>query len=293
MKTRTTSRWARSFALAGAVGLAGCGSAQKAAAPEGDIEVRVDRMMPQNESLSSSAVAVKLGLFNPKSKAVKIDRVEYELDTGKLAGVIRGESKSGGTLEAAQKAELEFRESIPFPDEEAPYRALLERGTIPVGLKGLVHFADGSRVGFERQGAVATPLLPKFVVHDAQAAQMGKERIEVSFFLRLINENVFPITVDGVAYTVTLEDREIRAEQGAIGVRLVQGAVQEFEVSVILEDKKDKKDKKAKRGPDDWDLKGLVAAGRLRYRVQGAVSLSRLEVPFDYSGEIKLSEPSE
>ncbi len=266
--------------LALGLSAAACASSPAARGPEPDAEVRVDRMVPQNRSLDEATVEVKLEVANPKSTAIEIRAVEYEVDTGDVAGVVRGSSEGGGVLEAGQRAEVAFIQSLAFPEDPAAYRALVERGAFPVTLRGAVKLADGAALAFERPGEVVTPLLPKFVVHDAQAAQYGKSGLDVTFFLRLINENVFPITIDAVSYTLLIEGQEIKTEQGGIGTRLVGGAVQEFEVNTTITDK------------SPPELRAVLKSRRLRYQVKGQVSLSELELPFELGGEINLAESS-
>jgi LEA14-like dessication related protein len=268
--------------FAAQLALFGCASQPVAQGPAPQVEVRVERMLPVNESLDESRLTVKLRLDNPTAAALEVKAIEYRLDTGELAGVVTGQSPGeGAVLEPGQRAEVEFSQSFPFPKEPEAFRAVIEKGSFPVTLSGAVVFADGQRVAFERLGEVVAPLLPRFVVHDAQAAQYGKSGVDVTFFLRLINENVFPITIDAVEYTLFIQGQEIKSEQGGIGTRLVAGAVQEFEVNTAITEK----------APPA--LRAVFKDRRLSYEVKGKVSLARLEIPFELGGEISLAESSE
>ena len=260
--------------ILGATLLAGCAT-QKAAGPK-DVAVRVGQMLPQNKSLDASAIAVKLELFNPRPKGVTIDKIDYQIDTGEVSGVLKGSSDGGATLESQQTAEVEFEQSIPFPEDRAAYQQVLEKGTIPVNVTGTVHFADGSSADFERQGAVATPSLPKFMVYDAQAARYGEEGLDVTFFLRLVNENVFSVTIEQVEYAVSINGKELKKESSAIGSRLPSGAGQEFEVSVILD-------------PQSFpEVKAILSEGKLDYTVTAKVNVAGLELPFEFTKPIEL-----
>jgi LEA14-like dessication related protein len=260
--------------------LAACASQKQAAGPT-DVAVRVDQLLPQNKSLEASAIAVKLELFNPRAKGVTIEKIDYAIDTGEVSGVLKGSSQGGATLESQQTAEVEFEQSIPFPQDRGAYQQVLEKGVIPVSITGTVHFEDGSSTDFERQGSVATPSLPKFMVYDAQAARYGEEGLDVTFFLRLVNENVFSVTIEQVEYTVAINGKELKSESGAIGSRLPSGAGQEFEVSVILDPK------------SFPEVKKILSDGKLDYTVTAKVQVAGLELPFEASKEIELGSGEE
>lgn len=259
-----------------ALGVLACSSGPKTAPKSKDIAVRVGRIFPKSKNLKASAVSVQLEMYNPRLSSIGVEKIEYEIDTGDVSGVIKGTSQAGAELESDQKAELEFEATIPFPKEPTAYQEVLKAGAIDLDLKGVVHFADGSTAPFARKGGVATPSLPKFVVHDAQAARYGKTGVDVTVFLRLINENVFSVLIESVEYTVSINDKKMGTEQGAVGERLVQGAAQEFEFNAVL-------DESSFEG-----IKQILADRELSYSVQATVNVGELELPFEYTGTIKL-----
>jgi LEA14-like dessication related protein len=267
------------FVFAASLVLA-CSSTPKNTASGPTLGVEVDRVLPLAESLEASAVEVTLALDNPTSKAVEVESVEYEMDTKDVAGVLKGTAKSGAHVEASQRSELKFKQSIPFPADKEAYEAILKEGTIPFDLKGTVRFSNGENVAFSRVGEVATPTLPHFDVNDAQAARYGAEGVDVTFYLRLINDNVFPVMVQNVSYTVFVNDKQIRSESAGAGVRLLAGSAEEYEVSKTIGGNKD-------FSPEE--LKQVLAKGELTYRVEGKVELARLTIPFEHSGTIQLA----
>jgi LEA14-like dessication related protein len=258
--------------------LSACAGTPKAA-PKAEIGIDVDRIMPLADSLDASAVEVTLLLTNPDKEPIKVTGVTYEIDTGDVAGVLKGEADADATIESQQEVEVKFKQSIPFPEEIEAYKEILDRRTVPVKLKGQVKLSDGRVVDFARLSEVATPTLPKFVVHDAQAARYGKEGIDVTLFLRLINENVFGVMIEGVDYTVSVNGKEIKSEQAAVGVRLIAAGAQEFEVGSVLDEETLGKER----------VKEILAARAVSYKVTGKVEIQRLTIPFDYDGEIKLA----
>jgi LEA14-like dessication related protein len=235
--------------------------------------------MPLPESLDASAVEVTLKLHNPKNKALRIDSIAYSIDTKDVGGVIEGSAEGGATIESDQTAELKFRQSIPFPKEEGAYRAILDRHTIPIILHGTVKLSDGESVAFEKNTEVATPSLPKFIVHDAQAARYQKEGIDVTLFLRLVNDNVFPVLVQGVEYNVSIDAKQIKSEKAGIGVRLLPGGAEEYEVSSQLDQKSLDKER----------LRQILQTRKVEYKVTGKIELDRLTLPFEHTGTIELA----
>lgn len=269
----------RTIAMACASVLVACAGNQKPAETKGTLDVSVERVMPMAESLDASAVEITLKLFNPTSKPVQVTGVSYSIDTDDVSGKLEGTADSGATVDPQQEAELKFRHSIPFPKDVDTYRAVIERSTIPVSLRGTVALGGGGSVGFERVSEVATPSLPKFVVHEAQAARYGKDGVDVTLFLRLINENVFAVMIEGVNYTVFVNDKEVKSEQAAIGIRLMAAAAEEYEVGSVLDE----------ASYDKEALKVILSARSVTYRVTGKVELPRLTIPFEYVGEIELA----
>jgi LEA14-like dessication related protein len=259
--------------------LAACSSTQKVEGGGSNVEIVVERVLPKAESLEASALEVTLKLMNPRAEPVKLTRIEYEIDTKDVGGVITGQSAASDTIESSQTALVTFNERVPFPKEQDAYQAVLARGTIPANLKGSVVLADGTKLPFERRGEVATPTLPQFIVYDAQAARYEREGLDVTLFLRLINENVFPVMIEQLRYTVFVEEKKVKSEQAALGLRLIQGGAEEYEVSTIIDQK----------FLDKAKLKEVVEAGRIAYRVTGKIVLPRLEIPFEHTGEIELA----
>lgn len=264
--------------------LAACAAQAPATKPaDAEIAVIVARVLPKAESLDASAVEVTLEVDNPGDSAIQVSRVEYAVDTGDVSGTLKGSTSSAATIEAAQKASITFVQSIPFPEDADAYKAVLERGTIPANLEGVVVLGDGRKLPFARKGEVATPTLPTFIVFDAQAARYEEEGLDVTLFLRLINENVFPITIEAVRFTVFIDDKKIKSEQAALGQRLIQGGAEEYEVSTVLDEKALGKGR----------VKKILQAGKVGYKVTGKISLARVQIPFEHVAEIELGTSSD
>ena len=246
--------------------------------PPAPLRVRVSRLFPKPDSLRASRIAVTLEIENPRASTVRVKGIDYSIDTRNVSGVLTGRVEGGAVLEAKQVAELEFVVAVPFPEEATQFYAVLDQETFPVSVKGSILFDDGGApIAFERNGQVATPTFPRFIIHEAQAAQYGTDGLDVTLFLRLVNENPFGVTVGDVTYTVAIEGIETKSEQGALGVRLTQGAAQEFEVSTTLDESTFK------------NLQEILRSGLVHYAVTGRVSVGPYERPFNHEGQIVLA----
>ena len=242
------------------------------------LNIDVERMMPSAVSLQKTAVEVILAVENPMGRTLKLAGGSYSIDTKAVAGVLTGQISDASEIASGGSAEITFRQEIPFPAETETYRAIIEQSTLPIELKGELTLSDGSKIPFSRFSEIATPTIPKFVVHDAQAARYGKAGIDISLFLRLINENTFGLGVEGVDYTVELNGKEIKKEQAAVGIKLLGAAAEEYEVTTVLDEKTYGKK----------EVKELIASKTVSYRVYGELELSFIKVPFEHVGEIKL-----
>ncbi len=254
-----------------------CASQPKQTVAEADPVVKVERLFPQADSLDAAKLLVKVSVGNPRADAVMLNSITYQVDTGDVAGVIEGQVDVNSAVESEQLAEAEFEVEIPFASEDVEaYKAILAQETVPLTVKGNANFDGIGAIPFERAGAVVTPSIPKFVIHDAQAARYGDAGLDVTFFLRLINENTFTVTVSEVNYAVEVYGKKLKEQQAAIGSSLVAGSAQEFEVSVVLEEK------------TFPGVSKQLKSGVLEYRVVGAVTIDDVEEGFEHPGEIKV-----
>src|SRR5687768_13862177 len=131
--------------------LLSCAAPQTGGGPTGAVAVAVDRVMPMAESLDASGIEVTLKVANPTERPMKIQSIEYEIDTQDVAGKISGTADVSAELEADQTAELRFRQSIPFPKEAEAYKAIIDKRTIPTHVKGKLKLTTGESYPFERQ----------------------------------------------------------------------------------------------------------------------------------------------
>ncbi|MBI2374716.1 MAG: LEA type 2 family protein [Deltaproteobacteria bacterium] len=261
--------------------LAACASAPKVdQAPKGEVSVEVARIIPANESLYSAIVEVVLKVDNPTDDPIELDSIDYTVSTGDVAGDIEGSADVGASVDAAQTSEVKFSQSIELPEDEAKYKPLIEARSFPVEISGALSLANGTELSFARKGEVSTPSLPRFTVFDSQAARYGESGVDVTIFLRLVNENVFSVVVERLRYTVFIGDKKVKSEQAALGERIIAGAAEEYEVGIVLDGKK-------------WsheEVQAILSSGRVSFRVEAKLELKKMSpITFEETGEITLA----
>lgn len=272
---RTTITLRMMAPAAAALGALACAGSEPAA-PPAPVQAKVARVFPKTKSLETSVLSVKLEVYNPRATPVELTEIRYRLDTHDVAGVVESTVVVGGRLDAEQVAKVDFDIDVPLPAGDGLVALVAEETSPPADLGGTVMLADGTTAGFERKTALAMPTLPRFSVHDAQAAQYQEKGIDVTFFLRLVNGNPFTQPVKGVRYTVFIGEEEVRSSEAGVGTRLTAGAAEEYEESITLEEGKYE------------GLARLIQAGVIDYRVSGEVRTQGLTVPFDLTGTIDL-----
>lgn len=248
--------------------------------PPTPVEVTVKRMIPSTSNLSTAEMTISLQVTNPRETPVLVDGVTFELASEDEGLGLSGASNvdMGSELPAGGVATLELRQTINLPKGTEAYQAVVTRETIPVLLTGVVRFGDGTETSFSKPGTLAPPNVPTFVVHEAQAASYEGTGIDVTFYLRLINENPFGIVVENAGYEIILEGKKVREGTAGIGVRLPQSGVQEYEVATTID---------ASSWGKDW--KQMLSKETLSYRLAGTLTVNGMDVVLDQTGTIRLN----
>lgn len=245
-------------------------------APPAPIEARVSRVFPKTRSLTQSRLSLTVEVYNPRAQAVPVQSIAYAVDTKDVAGVLKGTVPVNATLEAEQQAKLDFEVEVDLPAGFEVLKKLNEMEVVPADISGQVALGDGTTANFTKKSGLAVPSVPQFIVFDAQAAQYEKKGLDVTFFLRLVNDNAFALSVQSVKYTVSIAGKEMRSDEAGVGTRLTSGAAEEYEVGVILDE-------------SSFDeLDALMASGVVDYVVAGAIQTKEMTVPFEHVAKIDL-----
>lgn len=250
----------------------------KPAGPLPGVKAEVERLIPSVDSMKQISVTTKMSLMNPRETEVVVESISYEVKS--IEGDVisaSGELQAGQALEAGKTVELTLERTIALPQDPQTYLGLLKTDTVPVMLSGVVRLADGTETSFSQRGSVAPPNLPRFIVQEAQAASYETEGIEVTFYLRLINENPFGVVVDSADYAISIDGKDVSEGTAGIGIRLAASGVQEYTVNVAIDESTYGAAYKAKMDQEKLD-----------YVMKGQLVVSGMELPVETEGEIKL-----
>jgi LEA14-like dessication related protein len=258
--------------------LLACASGSKE--PLAPIQVDVDRIIPATQGMRKARVRAKLTITNPRQIPVTVSKVEYLVKTENLEPAMEGRSTltPNSELPPESAAQVELSQDLSLPEEPEALLGALRLEEILVEMQGTIYFADGTSTSFSRKGSIAPPNLPRFVVHEAQTSIYEGEGIDVTFYLRLINENPFSVVVETASYEVVLEGKKVSEGTAGIGIRLTQGAVQEYEVSVTVDEKNFGK---------DW--KSMLDQSSLDYEMQGKLVMEGFTVPVSKAGSVDMN----
>lgn len=258
--------------------LLACASGPKE--PLAPIEVEVERIIPATQGLRRASVRAKITITNPREVPVTISKVEYLVRTEDLEPAMEGRSTltPNSELPPRSAAQVELSQDLALPEAADALLGALRKEEILVEMQGTISFSDGTSTSFSRKGSIAPPNLPRFVVHEAQTSIYEGEGIDVTFYLRLINENPFSVVVENASYEVILEGKKVSEGTAGIGIRLTQGAVQEYEVSVTVDEKTFGK---------GW--KAMLDKPSLAYAMKGELAMETFTVPVSTDGSVDLN----
>ncbi|MEM1023245.1 MAG: LEA type 2 family protein [Myxococcota bacterium] len=243
-------------------------------------EVKVERIIPSTQSLREANVRAKIRITNPRELPVTIAKVEYLVRTENLDTPIEGRSTltPNSELPGKSAAEVELSQDLAFPEAAEAFLAAAGKEEILVQMEGAISFGDGTSASFIRKGSIAPPNLPRFVVHEAQSSIYEGEGIDVTFYLRLINENPFSVVVENASYEIVMSGKKVAEGTAGIGIRLTQGAVQEYEVNVTVDETSFGK---------GW--KSMLDQESLSYSMTGELVMENFNLPVEQNGSIDLN----
>lgn len=267
----------RTLWLAGAL-LAGACAGGRPSGPLPAPEVQVERLVPSVDSMEQVSVTTKMTVRNPRETPVTIRAVQYSVKA--LEGPewsVSNALQAGQELGSGQTVSVSLEQPIDLPAEREPYLAMLAMETIPVRMEGVLSLEDGTETPFEKRGSIAPPNMPRFVVYEAQAAVYAEEGVDVTFYLRLINENPFGVVVESAEYAIQIDGKEVAEGTAGIGVRLPAAGVQAYEVNVSIDES---------TWGDGWEQK--MDASSLAYEMNGRLTMPNVQIPVEESGTIEL-----
>lgn len=193
----------------------------------------------------------------------------------------RHAGKGSGTAAAHNTSELPIVIEVPLPSDPALLEQVLEWP------KMLVHIEGNVRVGLSTiplagHREIAPPHLPTVKLKEAQVASVDDGRAGTGFFtLILDNKNPFPVTIDKMAWTVSIKDKALQPSSGVLEVErdsVPASAVGEYQTEVQINE-----------GAFGKELKALLKNPTVPYVIEGTLEVRGIKRSFRFAGDMKFA----
>lgn len=224
----------------------------------------------------------KTAMDQAVEEAEKAD-AEVENPTGGTKPV-DGKMHSGtgsGSAAASNTSELPITVEVPLPSDPQMLEQMLEWKKMLVYVDGKVKIGMSTYpiVGHRE---IAPPHLPTVKLKEAQIASVDDGRAGTGFFTIILdNKNPFQVTIDKMAWTVRIKDKELQPSSGTLEVTndgVPASAVSEFQTEVQVNE--------ASFGKE---LKALLKNPTVPYVIEGTLQVRGITRPFRFAGDMKFA----
>ena len=161
-------------------------------------------------------------------------------------------------------------------------KAMSERGgSLLTALRGDLLVRQGQathKIPFARSREVRTPRLPTVRMGDLYPARYSDDEANITFYLRVMNPNPFPLRIQDLGYKIVVADKQIADGTRARGDAIDPAAMGEFDIQVSIN--------KETMGPD---VRKLIKSATLPYKVEGELKGELFTVPYSLDGVVRLS----
>jgi LEA14-like dessication related protein len=197
------------------------------------------------------------------------------IDGTRHAGTGAGSAPSHNT------SELPITIEVPLPSDPALLEQMLE------WKKMLVHIDGNVRVGLSTiplsgHREIAPPHLPTVKLKEAQVASVDDGKAGTGFFTILLdNKNPFPVTIDRMAWTVSIKDKALQPSSGVLDVTrdtVPASAVGEYQTEVQINETRFGK-----------ELKALLRNPTVPYVIEGTLEVRGITRSFRFAGDMKFA----
>jgi hypothetical protein len=242
------------------------------------------------QSLTDCAVKFT-GTVEATTEAFTVDKAVYEfvVDGNVLKS---GEKQLGTQVDAGGKADFALEENFTYVKDEAELKALDTRGgSLLVALRGHLELsfkvpAEGDKpastrkaqVDFARSKDVRTPRLPHLKLVEFEGGRFSESEVQVVFHLGAVNENPFPISIQGLDYVVTIAGKEVAKGTIGAGEKLSPASTGVFDVTTQVNEESHGK-----------DVKKLIKSLVLPYTLDGTLRAPLYAEKLAKTGEVKLT----
>ncbi|MFZ9889243.1 MAG: LEA type 2 family protein [Myxococcota bacterium] len=207
------------------------------------------------------------------------DDDEEESDEATYPGIVTGKPLTGRALPTeippGSTVEVPVRITMALPSDPSDLETFLswQRGEVEV--EGALR-AGATRLSFGGTREIATPVLPRPVLQEAQVASIDAgDKGAVFFRVGIDNPNVFDVKVDAFTWGVTVGGKQLRDLEEGEWEQVPASSVASFEDTVNLNVES--------YGPE---VKALLRQARVPYVVEGKMVIRGVERDFRFEGEM-------
>jgi LEA14-like dessication related protein len=220
------------------------------------------------------------GVLRADADAILV-RARYEqVVDGKV--VHQGEQPFDLPLPAGHETGFSLSASSQYVGSAQELEEMNQRGgSLLAALRGtLVMRLDGAEyeLPFARSREVRVPRLPSVTLHQLDGAKYSPEKVNVIFYLGVVNPNPFLLRLHELTHQVKVAGKPLRTDPTGRGEHVSPASTGVFEVQVEV-------------SPETFgpEVKKAIQRGALTYEIAGTLAGDLFEVPYAHAGELKLN----
>jgi len=264
------------FAVIASAAALACGGAAQEQGSSAEVDVLTYDPVVTSQSLSDVALKFPWELDNPTAQKAGVGKITWTLTIDGEAPV-SGETVAGVDAAAGAKANGAIEVKAPLSTTEEAFAAHAKKPGLRYTLAARLNVASGTnQEDFEAEwhGEIFGPRKPK-VKLKAEAGRYGDRSFELNFLISLVNPNPFPVTVDGLEYTLFVNDVQISKDLLASNRQIDPSSELQFDVQRFI-------------GKDDLqDLANAMMGMKIiPYHLNGTLKVQGIDIAAPIKGEI-------
>lgn len=207
-----------------------------------------------------------------------VEKASYELVVeGKV--VKSGDEALNLDIPAGGTAKFAVSDKARYVASADELKAYSEKGgTLLVALRGDLHMKSGAKVPYARSREIRVPRLPKVKLNDPEGSRFSDEEVNMVFYIAVSNPNPFPLGIEGLFYKISVQGKQLHEGKQGGGEKVAASSTGVWEVQVPF-------------NKQTWgdDVKQQLKTNTLSYVVTGVLKGDQLDIPYEYSGDLKLN----
>ncbi len=185
-----------------------------------------------------------------------------------------------GRAAAFNTSELPIAVDLPLPSDPASLETVLGWAAMKINVEATLKLGALTEKKLSGVREVAPPHIPEVKLKEAQVASVDNGTAGTGFFTLLLdNKNPFPVTIDKLAWTITIKDKQLQPQNGPLIVdhdSVPASAAGAYSAEVQIND--------ASFGKD---LKAILKSPSVPYIVDGTLEVRGIEKSFHFAGDMK------